>query len=300
MDYPLHLLIFFEVYLLAALGLNLLVGYSGFLSLAHAGYFAVGSYAYAIAALRFGSWACLAMLVAVLVAAAVSGLLWVLSLRLTDDAWVLGSLAVQCMVFAVLNNWSDGVSAVGSIRNLTNGPHGISGFGLHLLGKPAAPTESTMAIVCTISTLFLAALYWLMLESPWSRALRAMRDDELAMRALAKSVPLLRFQVFVLGCALAGAGGALYAAYVGYVHPEIASLDQSILMLCMVVVGGTGTVFRGPIVGTLLLLLIPELLRLGNIPQNTAGAIRLLLYGIALVVLMHMRPRGIAGKYELE
>lgn len=299
MDYAIHLLIFFEAYFLAALGLNVLLGYSGLLSLAHAGYFALGSYGYALAATRLGSSIWISLSVAVLVPVFLSGLLWVLSLRLNDDAWALGSLAVQCLIFAVLNNWTDGSSPVGGMLNLTNGPYGISGYGRPSLVGFAASSPLSVAVMCTAFTAACSALYWLMIESPWSRLLRAVRDDELATRALGKNIPSLKFQVLAFGCGLAAAGGAINAAYVGYVHPNIAMLDNSILMFCMVIVGGVGTVFRGPLIGTLVLLLVPEVLRLGNVSQNKAGSIRLLLYGITLVVLMHRRSQGLAGKQDL-
>jgi branched-chain amino acid transport system permease protein len=298
MEYARHLLLFFEAYFLAALGLNLLIGQSGLLSLAHAGYFAVGGYAYAIAVVRLEAPMWLAVLVAAPIAVALSTVLWILSWRLRDDAWVLGSIAVQCLFFSAMNNWTDSISPVGSWRNLTNGPYGISVVGnlSHQFGSSywqMVVTSSSITILCT-------GIYRLMLDSPWSRVLRASRDDEAVARSLGHSTLKLKFQVLAVGCGLVAVGGALNAAYIGYVHPNLASLDSSILMLCMVLVGGTGTAIRSPLIGATVLLLIPEALRLVHLPEMAAGSIRLMVYGGALVALMHWRQRGLAGKCGLD
>jgi branched-chain amino acid transport system permease protein len=126
-----------------------------------------------------------------------------------------------------------------------------------------------------------------------------MRDDELAVRGLGKPVHLLKLQAFAIACGSAGVAGALYAAYVRFVDPSLASVDQSILILSMVVVGGVGN-FRGPLIGAAVLLAIPEVLRFVHIPQSAIGEIRLVAYGLLLVTLVHVRPQGIAGRYRLQ
>lgn len=124
-----------------------------------------------------------------------------------------------------------------------------------------------------------------------------MRDDELVARALGKNIRMLKLEAFFVSCVFAGLAGALYAAYVGFIDPGSAALEQSILMLSMVTIGGTGNL-RGPYVGAAILLLIPELLRRVNIPAEVAAEGRLAIYGVLLVLLMHVRPQGVAGKYS--
>jgi branched-chain amino acid transport system permease protein len=126
-----------------------------------------------------------------------------------------------------------------------------------------------------------------------------MRDDELAARSLGKNVRLLKTQVFAVASGLAAVAGAIYASYVGYVDPSIASLQQSILMLCMVIVGGVGN-FRGPIVGAVVLIAIPEILRFIDITDTAAANIRLMAYGLLLIAVTHFRPQGLAGSYRFE
>jgi branched-chain amino acid transport system permease protein len=126
-----------------------------------------------------------------------------------------------------------------------------------------------------------------------------LRDDELAARGLGKNTRLLKMEAFAVSCGMAAISGVIYASYVGFIDPSAASLDESILMLCMVVVGGVGN-FRGPIVGALVLVLIPEALRFLHIPDSIAANIRLMAYGLLLIVMMHFRPQGLAGEYRIE
>ncbi len=160
----------------------------------------------------------------------------------------------------------------------------------------------TLGSIAAISLVLAGAcafFSWILLSSPWGRLLKAMRDDELAARGLGKNVHLAKVQVFAVACGMAAVAGAIYASYVSYIDPSAASLDESILMLCMVIVGGAGN-FRGPIVGAFILLAIPEILRFAHIPDAVAANIRLMAYGLLLVIMMHFRPQGLAGEYRIE
>jgi branched-chain amino acid transport system permease protein len=126
-----------------------------------------------------------------------------------------------------------------------------------------------------------------------------MRDDELAARGLGKNTRLFKLQAFLIACSMVALAGGLYATYVSYIDPTSFTLDESILMLSMVIVGGTGN-FRGPIVGALILIAIPEILRFVHIPDAFAANIRLLIYGLLIVTMAHFRPQGLAGKYRFK
>ena len=127
----------------------------------------------------------------------------------------------------------------------------------------------------------------------------AMRDDELAARGLGKNTRLAKVQVFAISSAFVAIAGSLYAAHVRYIDPSSATLDESILMLSMVVVGGIGN-FRGPVVGAALLILLPELLRAVSLPDSVAANLRMLIYGLMLILMMRFRPQGIAGRYRVQ
>lgn len=269
MSYLLHLLIYLAMYSIIALSLNLVVGYCGLLALSHAAYFTVGSYACALAMLKLG-WnfipaAALGMGVAIILSLAVSVPAW----RFKGDFFVLVSLAVQTVLFSLFTNWTSTDAEVGTLRNLTNGTFGIADiprpviFGVKLDSVGGMATLScALAGVCALLT-------WLLVSSPWGRLLKCMRDDELATRGLGKNVRLAKIQAIAIACGMVALAGAIYASYVSYIDPSSAALDQSILMLCIVVVGGAGN-FRGPLVGALLLLAIPELLRFAHLPDAVA------------------------------
>ena len=299
MSYLLHLLIYFSIYVIVALSLNLVVGYCGLLTLAHAAYFATGGYIYALLTLQLG-WGFLpAAAATAVVCGALSLLVAVPAWRFRGDSFVLVTLAVQALIVGALHNWVAAGSPPGTWSNLTNGPFGLAGisrpaiFGIHL------DTQGSFFALSTVLTLAACVICRALYRSPWGRLLRAIRDDELAARGLGKNVRLAKLQALAVSGALVGLAGALYAAYTSYLHPSVGSLEQSILMLCMVIVGGAGN-FRGPILGAAVLLLIPELLRLIQVPDAAAGHFQLLAYGLLLIFVVLIRPQGLAGNYRLE
>lgn len=299
MNYFLHVLIYFNIYAILALSLNLVVGYCGLLTLAHAAYFAVGGYAYALATLVLG-WGffpaiILAMAVSSILSLAISLPAW----RFKGDFFVLISLAVQTFIFSLLYNWSDPVAPIGSLNNLTNGPFGLAGIPRPEILSLKFSSISLFSILSLIAMATCMLLVYLLKHSPWGRLLKCMRDDELATRGLGKNTRLAKVQAFAVACAFAGLAGALYAGYIGYLDPSSGSLDESILMLCMVLVGGVGN-FRGPLIGAFVLLLIPEALRYVHMSDAIAANMRLLIYGLLIVVMMHVRPQGLAGEYRLK
>lgn len=299
MNYPLHLLIYFNIYAILALSLNLVVGYCGLFTLAHAAFFAVGGYTYALATMNFG-WG---YLPAATLAFSIAGLLSLLvslpAWRFRGDFFVLVTLAVQSLIFSLIQNWCNTDALPGTIRNLTNGP-----FGLASIAKPAIigirfDTYGSLTVLSSVLLAITCFIFWTLKSSPWGRLLKSMRDDELVARGLGKNVRLAKVYVLALACGFAALSGTIYSSYVTYIDPSSASLDQSILLLCMLIVGGTGN-FRGPLVGAAVLLAIPEVLRLVHFPDAQASNIRMLAYGVLLIVIVHCRPQGVAGEYRLK
>lgn len=298
MNYLSHLLIYLSIYSITAASLNLVVGYCGILTLAHAAYFAIGAYAYALASVVLGWDFFSAMLLgvglAVILSLAVSLPTW----RVRGDFFLMVSLAVQSLLFNAIANWTS-QAELGTWTNLTGGTFGIARIPRPAIFGIQFDTLSSMALLSLVIAGVCLLLVWALITSPWGRALKAMRDDELAARGLGKNVRLLKVQVFAVACALASVAGAIYSSYVSYIEPGTASLDHSILMLAMVIVGGVGN-FRGPLIGAALLLAIPEVLRSVAVPDRFATEIRMMAYGLLLVVLMHLRPQGLAGSYQIK
>lgn len=299
MNYLLHLLIYFDIYLIVALSLNLIVGYCGLLTLAHAGYFAIGAYAYAVLSVCFGWGFFPAVIAGAVLAMALSLAVSLPAWRLRGDFFVLVTLAVQALIYSILYNWSSTEAEIGSWSNLTNGPFGITGIPRPSVLGWTITSQKSMALFATVLAGVCGLIIWRLSCAPWSRLLIAMREDELAARGLGKNTRLAKVQAFAISCALASVAGAIYASHVRYIDPSSASLDESILVLSMVIIGGVGN-YRGPIIGAAVLVLLPEVLRFIHLPDAQAANLRMLIYGLLLILMMHFRPQGLAGEYRVQ
>ena len=296
MNYLLHLLIYFNIYALLALSLNLVTGYCGFVTLAHAAYFAIGGYVYSLFSITFG-WgflpaAAVGGAIAMMLSLAVSIPSW----RFRGDFFFMVSLSVQALIFSLLQNWTTPNAPLGSWANLTNGPFGINSIPRPRLFGWQASSLGDFWIVSSGAILVGGIIVFRLVHSPWGRLLKCIRDDELAARSIGQNPRKAKVEAFAIACGLAAVAGALYASYIGYIDPSSGSLDESILMICMVIVGGVGN-FKGPLVGAAVLVAIPEILRFVEFPDTIASNMRNLVYGLLLVIISHFRPRGIAGEY---
>lgn len=289
MNYIYHLLIYLDIYLIVAMSLNLLMGYAGLLQIAHAAYFGIGAYATALLMVKLG----VSFIPALFVSAIVSGILSLLislpAWRFKGDYFVMLSLAVQVALYSLMYNWT----------GLTNGPFGITGIPKPVILGNKFVTLDTIFILFSVLMVICSVIFFVLLRSPWGRALKAMRDDELAARSLGKNTRLLKLQAFFIASAFVAIAGGMYASYVSYIDPTSFTIDESILMLSMVVIGGTGN-FRGPVVGAVILIAIPEILRFLQFPDSIAANFRLLAYGLLIIIMIHLRPQGIAGEYRIK
>ena len=289
MNYIYHLLIYLDIYIIIAMSLNLLMGYGGLLQIAHAAYYGIGAYVTALLMVKLG-WG---FIPAIILSSIVSGILSLLvslpAWRFKGDYFVMLSLSVQVAIYSLLYNWTD----------LTNGPFGITSIQRPVILGYKFDTIHSIFLLSTGFAVLCGAIMFILLNSPWGRALKAMRDDELAARGLGKNTRLLKLQAFLIACSMVAVSGGLYATYVSYIDPTSFTLDESILMISMVIIGGTGN-FRGPIVGALILIAIPEILRFLHIPDTIAANVRLLAYGLLLIIIVHLRPQGLAGEYRFK
>ena len=300
MSYLLHLLILFDVYLIVALSLNIIVGYVGLLTLAHASFFALGSYAYALTATLLGWDFITASLVAIAITVALSFVLSIASWRFRGDFFILFSLAIQVLIFSILKNWHDPTQPIGTWGNMTNGDFGIAGVPSPDILGYVFDDRVSIAILFTALAALGVVFSRLLLHSPWGRMLRALRDDELAARGLGKEVRLAKVQAIAIGCGMAGFAGAMFSSYTAYINPANADINEATLLLSMIIIGGVGNSVIGPFAGALLLIVIPEALRFLDLPITLAAELRLMIYGLLLILFMHWRPQGVAGSYRLE
>ena len=285
MDFLTTYIVLAEIYVLLGLSTNLLVGIVGIFSVSQAAVFGVGAYLTAFLLMHTA----LPFPVAVLLAAALCVVLNILitlpSLRVSGDYFVVTSFGIQLLATAVFTNWTGG----------TGGANGLPGvpaptlFGHEFL----EPTEFIM--LTTVGMALGCLCFWLIMRAPFGALLRAIREDELAVAALGKSVLGAKVSAAALAGAFAGSAGGLYATFLSFVDPSSFDLDASIFLLTMVVVGGARTL-AGSVLGPFVLLALPQILALIDIPTSIAAAARQLIYGLLLIVFMLFRPQGLLGE----
>lgn len=289
MNYLLHILIMINIYLILTLSLNIVVGYSGLLSLCHAAFYGIGAYITTLIMMHFGVSFILATFIGIWGAVLLSIIIAIPSLRLKGDYFVLATLGFQIIVFVVLYNWVD----------LTRGPYGIPGIPQPIiLGWEIDSLPEYFLLSGGFAAICGFLIYWIS-YSPFGRTLKAIRDDEIAAAALGKNVPKFKTQAFLISAAFASISGSLFATYFRYIDPTSFTLMESIFILSIIIIGGTGNI-AGPILGSVILVLLPELLRFLKIPDAIAANMRQIIYGILLIVLLRLRPQGLAGEYAFE
>ncbi len=284
MEYAGHLFFLICIYAMLASSLDLVVGYAGLLSLGHAAPFGLGAYAAALLLLRteLPFWA--VMVLGVLIAAGIHFLITIPGLKLKGDFFTLATLgfAETLRIFAQ------------NLTPLTRGPMGLPGIPQPLAAiRSLSPTLQFDVAACLVTVCVVAGLR-ITVRSRFGKMLQAARDDAEWLSSLGKNPNRIKWAAVFIAGSVAGLAGTLYAQYATFIEPSVFGLTESILILCMVILGGPGTVW-GSIFGAAFLILLPEPLRLIDLPASLLGALRQILYGILLVAFMLFRPRGVWG-----
>ena len=265
-----------------AVGLNLLFGYTGLLSLGHMGFAGIGAYTAALLMKQAG----LAFLPALVAAAAASGLAGLLAglpcLRLRSHFFIIVTLGVGLILSAMFNN----------LDWLTGGPAGLPGVPRPRPLQMFATVIEFRSLVgfyrlALLVTLLVLGLQWAVVRSDFGRALRAIRQDETMAASRGVNVFAHRLAVFALSAAIAGIGGAMQVLLLRVAAPGSFDLEASFNLVAILIIGGTGTL-AGPVAGALIFIGLPELLRLAD--QG-----RLVLFGAVLVALALYAPKGLMG-----
>ncbi len=283
--YIAHYLVMVGIYTILAVSLNLLVGYSGIFSLAHAAVYGIGAYASALVALKLGLGFWGGLVVAAAAGACAAALVAIPSLRVAGDYYIVASFGLQVVILTVFMNWTD----------LTNGHAGLAGiprprfFGL-VFDNPFKYVGLSLALAALTY-----AICRRLTDSAFGRTLRAVREDEIAAQAMGKNVVLVKVVITTISSALGALAGSLYAHYITYINPSSFTLDESIFITSLVILGGTERL-AGPVVGAFVLLAVPEALKFLAIPDTVAAPTRQILYGGLLILFMFVRPEGILGR----
>ena len=280
MEYVLHVFVIAGIYVILAESLNLVVGFAGIPAMGHAAFSCIGAYTSALLALHFGTSPFLGMFAGA-VAGGVLGLIVAYpALRLKGDYLALATFGAGVIVYSVAKNW----------MGLTRGPMGLPGIPPFRLGGSDINSPWSYLILVVWACRNIA-------RSTFGRNLTSVREDETAAIALGKNTAKLKLVAFVAGAFFAGIAGSLYAHYITFIDPSSFTTMESITILLMVIFGGMG-IIAGSVVGAVVLVVLPELLRFVGLPSSVAAPLRQMMYGLLLVLLMLWRPQGILGKYR--
>jgi branched-chain amino acid transport system permease protein len=286
MDYVLHIVVFVFIYWALAASLNFVVGYTGILSIGHAAFYGVGAYTAALMSLHLQTPFSVNIVCAAVSCVALGVLVGGPTLRLRNDDFVIASFAFQIITFNVLNNW----------LTLTGGPMGLPGIPPPtVLGLPITSRWGFVVLSGTFSVV-VAAFLAFVVRAPLGRVLQASREDEVFAATMGKNVARYKLLAFVIGAAIAGCTGVIYAYYIRYIDPSSFTLMESIFIISIVICGGAGSLW-GPLVGATVLVVMPEILRCVGLPDAVGANLRQTFYGIILTAVMLTRPQGIMGQY---
>ncbi len=279
-DYYLHLFIVSGVFVVAVLGLDLIVGYVGQLSLAHGAFFAMGAYTSALLFVRLQWSMWLGLPAAALLVGFVAFALGAVILRTRGHRFIIITVVFAELMRLVATNWVD----------MTRGFMGLPGLTLPKLSLPGVGTlditaKSHFYYVVLIAAIVAFLLCRALVRSSIGRKFVLIRENEPLAESLGISAFRYAMIAFVVGAALAGAAGSLYAHYVGFVSPDLFNFSYVTIMLIMVILGGKGTLV-GPALGAVLFTFLPELLR-------EASHWRMIIFATILIVATLFMPKGI-------
>lgn len=287
MDYLFYVLILVDIYIILAVSLNLLMGFTGLISMAHAGFMAVGAYTTTLLLTRTGMNFLLTIPLGVALAALVSALLALPSLRVKGEHYIIASFGLQIILYNILLNWV----------SVTNGPFGFSGIPRPKIFGFTFATYRSFLVLATLIMLVCTFLIWRITRSRFGLVLKAVREDEGAASSLGKNVNRFKVAAFIAGSSVAAVAGSLYATAISFIDPFCFTVHDSIFMLAIVIIGGTGNIF-GSALGALLLISLPEFLKFLHVAESIAAPLRQMIYGAMLVLFMRFRPQGILPEYR--
>jgi branched-chain amino acid transport system permease protein len=283
-DYLLDIGVLVGVYTILGLGLSIVIGQAGLLDLGYIAFYAIGAYWTALLGTHFGVNFWILLPTSAVLAAVFGVVLGYPTLRLRGDYLAIVTLGFGEIIRITLNNW----------RELTNGPMGIMNIPHPTIVLPGVGTLQFglkvqayyfFILVLAVLTVFVVRR---LVHSRVGLAWKAIREDELAAGAMGVDVRRAKLLAFGLGAAFAGLAGSFFAGRAGFVSPESFTFAESVLVVCIVVIGGAGSI-AGVILGALVFIALPELLR-------EAARYRMLAFGVAMVTLALVRPQGLLGR----
>ncbi len=278
MDYLYAMLILIGLYVILASSFDLIIGHCGLISIAHPIFFAIGAYGSAVLAKDAGWPVPLAMLGGGLLAVLFSVLVAVPSLRVSGDYLLIASIGFQLGLIELAKH----MHSIGGAGGLTN----IPSFLINDFGRAAY-----VGLVLAVALATVLLVRWLA-RGPYGRMMAAMRDDELAFTMLGRNAIWVKVSAFAIGSGIAGIAGGLYAHYFRFLEPDQFGLLQSSAILTMVVVGGMRSSW-GPVLGAIVLQILPQAITFLGLPPSVLGPLQGLLFSGLVLIFMFVRPQGL-------
>jgi branched-chain amino acid transport system permease protein len=289
LDYIFNILVFILIYAVWVQSLNLIMGYVGVISMGHAIFSGIGAYTAALISVHLGYHFLVGTVSGFLLATVVGALLAIPSLRVRDEYLIVFTVGFQMVAYELM------ITA----RGITEGQGGIPNIPSPQLFGFAFNTPLTFLPLALVTTVLCFAIVWRLVNSPFGRVLKAIREDESACRALGKNTLKFKVLVFALGGGIAAIAGSTMAYFITFISPVSFSIEISIFIIVMVVLGGEAN-FWGPLVGATILVGLPEALRFLPGTAGFVDVLREIFYGLILMFMMIFRPQGILPEYAAE
>ena len=285
-----HIIIMLNIYIMLVLSANLTIGVANLLTLCQAAFYGIGAYIGTYFLMQFNLPFLVIAALVMLFTGVFSFMISYASVRLKDDYFVIATMGFQLIVYTILFNWTD----------VTLGPYGIPGIpGIKLLGIYEISGIYGYLLMSLVMMVVTVLLFRHLVDSPFGRVLNAVRANEISAQAIGRNTVKFKAWAFFLSAAFTGLAGVIYASYVSYIDPTSFTLDESIFIISALFLGGIGNT-RGPVLGAVFVVLLPELLRFVGLPDSVVANLRQIIYGLALVLVMYFRPQGIWGKTVLK
>ena len=275
MEYLLHLLILIIIYIMLAQSLSLTAGFAGMISLAHAGFYGIGAYTTALLSVNYHLSFLLTLPIGMLICGLIALVISTIALRTVEDYFIICTLGIQVIVFSIMNNW----------MGLTNGPLGIPGipsiniFGLNFYNK------LSFLIISILLGTALFLLLRIIIKSSFGRVLKALSEDEIYTQSIGKSVYLSKVTAFTISAIIAAIPGVIYAHYISYIDPTSFTVNESIFILSIVIIGGKRSLW-GILFASAFLVILPEALNFIGLPNSIAANLRQIIYGLILIFVI--------------
>ncbi len=271
-------------YAIAVLGMVVVLGYTGQINLAQAAFFGFGAYGVALGTVYYGLSFWVSLAIGIGIAGLAGGILGLTTLRLGGHYLAMITISFQQIFDLVAVNWID----------VTHGPDGIAGIGRPSLFGYELSDDRAYLLLCSVMLYAMMALVWYLPQTRLGRAMRGVRENELAAEVVGVHTLRTKVIAFTLCAALGGAGGGLYAAGFAYISPDNFNFQRAVEFLSMVLLGGAQSPFGGAL-GTTLLILLPEWLKEMPPSLQFIKDVYLAIYGLAVILIMVFMPEGIWG-----